>query len=316
MKKLAASPFHALCAAVVFVPTALTLSCRAQPDAYTHSITPRLSWLSERLHTSSDPDELVQACEEICESDSKDAMAALSNFLVTPDSWNKLDLIDQEHHAWHKLRIYRILLRVAERSDSQAQQILECLLANDEFAALYPRLEALIEACGSFKNAKGKIVDLMTKFATPGGFYDSLALPALVKMSSDATVIEVEKRLRNNEMSNAAKKSLFLNDILKVRDAPAILGLYRHLFEHPLSDAQLMNTVVLSLFDYQAEWYPQPGYGGSLPKPPHREDAPEATINTLVELSATAEKLDFISPETRQAVLREQKRLLNIKQGE
>ena len=259
------------------------------------------------LEYSDDPDELIAAAQEVCDSLDYDAIDRLIEMVNLPSLQDRLDnRRDYRTRSIPKLHITQVLLAVARLPDGLAEPYLGACARDPCLMRRPQRVRALIYASGELRRPSQWLLRFLDEQGPPGGG-DGGVVRTLARLGTDESCALIEKRLRSPDCGSYAKADWLYQYLAPVRDRPAVVALYGRLMGADIDDDRVREALVRSLFDDR----PRADYDYSPAEeaePPRWRAFPTAVLQELLPVADSAEKLE-VSADAKQAVARARKEI-------
>jgi hypothetical protein len=218
--------------------------------------------------------------------------------------------VPPEKIPWPGARLGGILRSLARNHPAKAEKAFLGLGKDKRFMGENTRVEALMRACGEFKDPSKEVLDFLESQAAPRTWQNNIVDGILAKMGSAGALERIRKRMAVPQLN--VGRDVFQDILIEQRDRWEVIGLYRGVIEDGLKDAETRNMVVQTLFDYRPGWYGvRCGPEVRWPKPPDRRGASSEILGELVKIADLTAKLD-LTDETRQSVAKGRKEIEEI----
>ncbi len=246
------------------------------------------------LEWSRDASLLEQAAKEICRHKDPKAIEFLTNWLLKPEVWPRLDREeDYQRYSRYLLRVNRIVMALGQIATPEAEAALLKLADNRPFTAELDRVDGIIEAAGAIRKPSTKLLTFLDSKATPDSGQRTLVMRTLAQMRCLEACKLIEKRIHSSAYRNSTKEDWFMHDLMVVRNDPEIVALYKRTLSSPIKDTELRNRVVQGLFSYSPLWFGIWESTDPIPAPPKRKDASTEVLGELLEIAEMTKKLDL-----------------------
>jgi hypothetical protein len=253
------------------------------------------------LQSSRDPKQLLQAALALARSNQVQDHDNLSRWLSSSEFLSRLDSEKEYASTGRRLRIAMVLQALAMNAAPSARAVLVSLSQSQEFLAMAPRVDFLIQYSYVIRPAPDELVRFWDAYCQPDDGFANLTVATLVANGTDPALRLLERKFRDSKFAQEDKLSWIESNIYAHRIEMPVLLFCERLIGGNVLSSDLELPLAEVLFDPKPQRWFSPA---TVIVPPPLEQASAEAKTALQRIGTLVLQSHWATPELRGAVPR------------
>lgn len=253
------------------------------------------------LQSSRDSKQLLQAALALARSNQVQDHDNLSRWLSSSEFLSRLDSEKEYASTGRRLRIAMVLQALSMNAAPSARAVLVNLSQSQEFLAMAPRVDFLIQYSYVIKPAPDELVRFWDAYCQPDDGFANLTVATLVANGTDPALRLLERKFRDSKFAQEDKLSWIESNIYAHRIEMPVLLFCERLIGGNVLSSDLELPLAEVLFDPKPQQWFSPA---TVIVPPPLEQASAEAKTALQRIGTLVLQSHWATPELRGAVPR------------
>jgi hypothetical protein len=253
------------------------------------------------FQSSRDPKQLLQAALALARSNQVQDHDNLARWLSSSEFLSRLDSEREYASTGRRLRVAMVLQALSMNAAPSARAVLVSLSHSQEFLAMAPRVDFLIQYSYVIRPAPDELVRFWDAYCQPDDGFANLTVATLVANGTEPALRLLERKLADSKFQQEDKLSWIESYIYAHRIEMPVLLFCEHLIAGNALSDDLELPLAEVLFDPKPQQWFSPA---TVIVPPPLEQASAEAKTVLQRIGMLVLQSHWASPELRRAVPR------------